>query len=225
MKEKIKYLIGVVIISAVGFGQTGCKPEDGPMGQEGPQGEQGEQGPQGTQGPQGEEGPQGEQGPQGPQGEQGEQGEQGVPGTANVMYTDWKTFDVSDWNQVTEFGRVTQLYEIQEERITENIINTGVVMVYIRFGGSSAPRLLPVTGYVTTSTKEQHLWHRLVTSKIILVFHNLNDNSNPGTFGSGNQYRYIIIPGGTFISYKEDGIDLQKLSFDEVLETLNVSVQ
>ncbi len=198
MKEKIKYLIGVVIISTVGFGQTGCKPEDGPMGQEGPQGEQG---PQGTQ------------------------GEQGVPGTANVMYSDWITFDVSVWKQVTEFGRVTQLYEIQEERITEDLINTGVVMVYIRFGGSSAPRSLPVTGYVTTSTKEQHIWYRLVTGKIILVFHNLNDNINPGTFGSGNQYRYVIIPGGTFISYKDNGIDLQKLSYDEIFETLDMSLK
>ncbi len=216
MKEKIKYLIGVVIISAVGFGQTGCKPEDGPMGQEGPQGEQGEQGPQGEQG---------EQGPQGPPGEQGEQGEQGVPGTANVMYTDWVSFDVSGWNQVTEFGRVTQLYEIQEENISNDIINRGVVLVYIRFGGSTAPRLLPVTGYVTTTTKEQHIWHRLSAGKIILVFHNLNDTTNPGTFGSGNQYRYIIIPGGTLISYKADGINLQKLSYDEVLETLNVTLK
>ena len=193
----------------------------GEQGLQGPQGEQGEQGLEGPQGPQGEQGEQGPEGPQGPQGEQGEQGPEGPPGTANVMYSAWIPFNTNNWKKVTEFGRETQLFEITESLITNDILNSGLVYVYIKFGGAPQPRPLPFTGYVLSTTKEQHLWYRLVLGKIVIVFHNLNEETDPGTFGSGNQYRYIIIPGGTPIP-ANGRADLRKLSYEEMCERYNI---
>lgn len=195
---KNTYLLQLTAIILIVTAFIGCNPEDG------------------AEGPQGAKGEQGIQGPPGPQGEQGESG------TANVMYTEWINFDNSNWNQVTEFGRVTQLYEIEEERITEEIINNGIVLMYIRLGGAPAPRLLPLTGYVTSSSLEQHIWYRLETGSITLAFHNLNNTTNPGTFGSSNSYRYIIIPGGTLITKNLSMLALKKLSYEEVSEMLGV---
>jgi hypothetical protein len=206
-------------------GPKGDQGEQGPQGPKGDQGEQGPQGPkgdQGDQGPQGPQGPQGDQGVQGGQGPQGPQGEQGPSGTANVMYSAWTSFIAAGWQQVTEFSRITQLYDIAEPLINNNIINSGIVMVYVRFGGSSAPRPLPFTGYITSTSKEQHLWFRLVQGKLVLAFHNLNENTNPGTFGTGNQYRYIIIPGGTLIPSGGRVVDLRTLSYEELCQRYNI---
>lgn len=62
---------------------TGCEGPAGPQGDQGPQGLQGLAGAQGTEGPQGEE---------------GTPGPQGDPGTANVFYSNWISFDSSNWN-------------------------------------------------------------------------------------------------------------------------------
>lgn len=198
---KIRTLLQLVVFAAIAIGISTCNPEDGEVGPPGPQGEQGIQGPPGPQ---------------------GDKGEQGEPGTANVMYTEWINFNNSNWNQVTEYGRVSQLYEIAEERITEEIMSNGVVLIYISLAGAPAPRLLPLTGYVTSSSLEQHIWYRLETGKITLVFHNLNNTTNPGTFGSSNSYRYIIIPGGTLITKNLVNLDLKQLSYKEASKLLGV---
>jgi len=142
------------------------------------------------------EGDEGPQGPEGPQGLQGEKGDKGEPGTANVIYSEWTAFEFSQWELVNEFGRQTRIYEIPEPAVTDDIINTGFVMVYVRFAGSQAPRPLPYTGYGTSTSKDQHIYFRLQTALIVIIFHNLGDQLDPGPFGSGNEYRYIIIPGG-----------------------------
>lgn len=121
---------------------------------------------------------------------------------------------------MTEFGRISQLYGIEEDNITEEIINTGVVLMYIRLAGAPAPRSLPMTGYVTSSTMEQHIWYRLSTGLITLVFHNLNNTDNPGTFGSSNQYRYIIIPGGTLIS--RNITDVNNLTYQDAVSAFGI---
>ena len=207
----------------MGFIMAGCEPEEGPVGPEGPQGEQGiqgirgepgPQGPEGPQGPQGEQGPRGETGPrgeqgarglQGPQGEQGPQGPlgpqgvQGEPGTANVIYSEWINFNLNTWTaSFTFFGQTRREYHIDVTEITAAILSSGTVMVYIRLQGTSGSiQPLPLIGPILSSTKDQILNFRLQTGKIVLEFHNSTDrDQDPGRFGTGNQYRYIIIPGG-----------------------------
>jgi len=116
---------------------------------------------------------------------------------------------------VTEFGRETQVYPVEEELVTQEIIDQGLVYVYIRFGGAPQPRPLPFTGYITTTVKNQSLWYRLLTETIEIVFHNVEDNVDPGNFGSANSYRYIIVPGGTAINGKNSQ-NLQNLTYEEI---------
>lgn len=164
----------------------------------------------------GAEGPQGSEGPQGVQGAQGEKGDKGDPGVANVIYSEWTGFVTTNWELVTEFGRQTRIYEIAEPAITEDIMNTGVVLVYLKFGGAPSPRPLPYTGFVTTTAKDQHLWFRLATSAIAIVFHNLGDNLDPGSIGTSNQYRFVIIPGGVPVNGRISAGNELDLSYQEL---------
>lgn len=178
------------------------------------------EGPEGPAGPAGSQGIQGLPGQQGPS---GAQGEPGAPGTANVIYSEWVPFNITNWSAVTEFGRATQLYEVPETLITQEIIDHGFVIIYVRFGGSTNPRPLPFTGYITSTTREQIIWYRLDVGRMIMAFHNISDNTDPSTFGSGNQYRYIIVPGG--IPVAESGksmADLRKLSYEALCEHYNI---
>jgi hypothetical protein len=53
---------------------------------------------------------------------------------------------------------------------------------------------LPIRQAITQN-KDQHLGYTLSTNSITIFLYN-EDATDPGTFGSGNQYRYVIIPGG-----------------------------
>ena len=164
---------------------------------------------EGSTGPAGGQGPAGVQGPEGPPGE---------PGSVNMFYSPWISFQGGQWNQVTEFGRITQLYDITEGLVTQDVIDQGLVLVYLRLAGASAPLPLPYTGFVTSSSTDQHLRYRLTTERITLVFNNIGNGTNPGTFGSSNSYRYVIIPGGTSITANVAA----NLSYDEMRRLLGI---
>jgi hypothetical protein len=157
----------------------------------------------------GEVGPQGPQGIQGPQGEPGPEGEQGSPGTANVIYSDWTAFESTLWTApFSFFGQNRRSYTVEDTTITEDIINSGTVAVYVKFGGTANNiQPLPVIQSII-QVKNQFLGHFLQLGKIVLFFHNMNDELDPGIIGSGNNYRYVIIPGGTSMSGRLAGPDL-----------------
>ena len=153
--------------------------------------------PRVNKGPRGETGPRGEQGARGLQGPQGPQGD---PGTANVIYSEWVDFNLNTWSaSFTFFGQTRREYHIDVPEITAAILSSGTVMVYIRLQGTSGSiQPLPLIGPILSSTKDQILNFRLQTGKIVLEFHNsvTDRDQDPGRFGTGNQYRYVIIPGG-----------------------------
>jgi hypothetical protein len=200
------------------MGPQGPQGPQGPRGLQGPQGEQGVEGPQGPQGPQGEqgaEGPQGEQGPEGPQGPQGPEGEQGPDGssgepgsqpppgedgTVNVIYSEWIAFSLDNWTD--PFGYYEQIrreFPVKVSEIDEEILLSGTVMVYVRFANTFENiQPLPVFGPITKSSEDQMLNYRLESGLIVMELHNLkNRDQDPGRISSLNEFRYIIIPGGT----------------------------
>lgn len=159
---------------------------------------------EGPEGPTGPEGPQGPQGEQGPEGEQGPPGEDGEDGNANVIYSNWIEFNSENWSDATTLGgQVRREYPVAETQLSEEILMTGVVAVYVRFN-SVADRVfsLPVNLHITSS-REQQLNFELEPGTIIITFHEVEDNSvDPGTFGSVAQFRYVIIPGSTLAKQK-----------------------
>ncbi|MEX2511262.1 MAG: hypothetical protein WD398_00030 [Cyclobacteriaceae bacterium] len=121
-------------------GETGPKGEQGEVG---PQGEPGPEGVQGRRGEPGEPGPQGERGSQGEQGRRGEQGEPGPPGedgNANVLV---KTITVTEEGYIddylsakhsnnTLFFFPAKIAKIDDQDITQDIVDNGLVLAYIR---------------------------------------------------------------------------------------------
>lgn len=149
----------------------------------------------------GPEGPTGPQGAQGSQGEQGEEGQEGPPGTANVIYSEWITFDETNWNDPNTIGGQTRIeYPVSESQITDDILASGTIAVYARFDVAPItnrvfplPLILPLT-----SGNEQQLAFELESGTIIITLHDIEDHTiEPTPFGSIGEYRYVIVPGGT----------------------------
>jgi hypothetical protein len=157
--------------------------------------EDGQDGQDGLQGIQGDKGDPGEKGDKG---DPGEKGDPGDPGTANVIYSDWVGFESATWsNPFNFFGQNRRTYPIAETAITDDILNRGMVAVYVRFGGSSTTiQPLPITQALTL-IKAQTLGYELKKGEISLFYFNRDDTNDPGRIGPGNAYRYVIIPGGT----------------------------
>lgn len=145
------------------------------------------------------EGPEGPTGPAGPQGEQGPQGPEGPEGTANVIYSDWIQFDESNWSEsYSLFGQTRREYPVQVSDLSQDILDQGTVAVYVRFAGTpekinSLPVITPISGF-----DNQVLDFELELESIVMAFFNVVDeDSDPDTIGSQNEFRYVIIPGGT----------------------------
>lgn len=153
----------------------------------------------GCEGPTGDTGP---AGAQGPQGEVGPQGPQGPAGTANVIYSEWIAFEASNWSDAySRFGQTRRDYPITETQITAEILSMGTVAVYVRIPVNPTIEdqvfFLPWI-YGLTKGIAQRLAFELSPETINIYFHDVVDQSvDPGSFGSGVEYRYVIIPGGT----------------------------
>ncbi len=177
-RKRANHFIYMALVLVIGLLTASCEPDE----HIGPQGPQGEQGLQGAQG---------QEGPAGPQGQEG---------TANVLYSEWTEFDLNNWSEFfSYFGQIRRIYTINIESVDADIIASGSVLVYVRFAGAfSSIQPLPVIGPITKNSEDQILNYMIQTGEIVLSFHNLtNRDQDPGRIGSGNQYRYIIIPGGT----------------------------
>ena len=164
-------------------------------------------------------------GDQGPAGPAGADGQDGTPGTANVIYSNWTSFVAANWQQQVDFaGDTVQLYGITASSITSAIVTTGAVLMYVRFGGSSVVEALPLVRPILIADPQiKELFYRYTTGNITVEFRNIANANNPGTFGgTGNDYRYIIIPGGVPGANSIAGVDLTGLSYDEVVRRLSI---
>ena len=206
-------------------GEQGPKGEDGsalgvpgPQGEEGTQGEQGEQGPEGPKGATGEDGQDGEDGADGENGENGQDGEDGqdgATGTANVIYSDWipsgfpavinDTFD--QWHMLAP-------------DLTQEIHDTGVVLVYARVSGAFIFQL-PNTFYAGSY---EHYAVRLFDNFDTQIAIRLSsiDGSDIGTPLLNGHFRYVLIPGGVLASGKTTALNYKKMSYAEIAERFNI---
>lgn len=178
----------------------------GPMGPQGPQGVDGIQGPKGDDGEDGQDGAtgaQGEQGEQGPEGPQGPQGPQGPAGTgggsSTVIYSKWFSLANTEWADSTlppEIGsqQITRAFKNAPD-ITSNILDSGIVLSYIRHATIIGNQLMPyqIYNYVINFSP---LPGRLIYYLSDPVTQNASGVFPPDDF----EYRYIIIPGNVLAS-------------------------
>lgn len=132
-------------------------------------------------------------GDQGPEGPAGPEGPQGPPGTANVIYSGWQDVTFApDKNQNGD--TIGYEIEIPAPKLTSSIINNGEMKVYINAGSAASPVVYPLP-YVDVYFGG-NIDVAFLVGKIALYA-----NFDASTYTENNvkyqQYRYILIPGGT----------------------------
>ena len=142
----------------------------------------------------GDTGPAGPAGPAGPTGAAGAAGPKGDTGTANVIYSAW--LDANYTADTIHNGAIIDTVGFfliaNVPKLTNAILSTGEIKVYLNFGTSTTPVVVPLP-YTTTSGI-------LLTPFFYLSTIEIDANANPSTYldtdGKHLQWRYILIPGG-----------------------------
>ncbi len=170
-------------------GATGATGSPGATGPAGANGATGPAGATGAKGDKGDPGTNGTNGTNGANGATGEKGDKGDPGTANVIYSGWFTPNINDWQKLSD---INYTYTITEGKITQDIVDRGVVLAYSRQNANSASYLLPLT--MTTPSSISNYNVGMSIEKVIFNFLELLEPS--GKPANNLQFRYVIIPGG-----------------------------
>lgn len=160
------------------------------------------------EGPQGPVGPAGSNGAQGPA---GPQGQQGVPGTANVVYSSWAR--AGAWSTVDVYGVVRSFIDINAPRLTQEVIDRGVVLVYVKLTtDNNQVRQLPVT--VFAQFTEELIDFSLIANRIRVWSTPVRPPISPSP---NYEFRYVIIPGA-----QAARMNYENLSYEEAREMFNL---
>lgn len=189
------------------IGPTGATGAVGATGATGAVGATGATGATGLQGPKGDTGATGATGPQGPA---GPAGGSGTGTTINVIYSDWFTPAFVDWQKITE---KSYLYSIIEAKITQDIIDKGVVLAYSRQSVGGPAYLLPMMLETSSGLTNYNIAAAL--GKVNITFSELLDIQGKPT--TGLQYRYVIIPGGV-----KSRANIDYTNFDDVAKAFGI---
>jgi len=194
----------------------------------------GEDGMDGMQGVPGEAGADGQDGTDGEDGTNGEDGTDGEDGNANVISSGWINYDDALWTEVfSQFSVDQRTHPVDIPDFTVEMADTAAILMYTRFAGTSS-YILPFIENITASGGEQQelsFQPRRNGGGIDIRMVNTSLVGDPGTFGSGNEYRYVIIPAPsgrsanfspeTTQKYYEDlGVDFS--NYESVIEYFNL---
>ena len=215
MKVFTKFGLSVFLISAV----MSCKGPEGPIGPQGVKGDTGAAGATGATGPAGVNGAvgltgaAGATGATGATGPQGPKGDKGDTGSINITSSDWFSPTTADWQKVTN---TQYLYALNEPKITQNILNAGLVLVYGRIQPNSTVYLLPITtvtnvGLVTFLTSAS-------LGKIGIQYIELSDFQANLNLLPVKQFRYVIVPGAL-----GGRTDIDYNNYEEVKKAFNIA--
>jgi len=149
----------------------------------------------------------------GKDGEVGLTGPAGPMGNANVVYSTWKSFQSSQRDTLID-GTKLRVNHLIEPKLTQNIIDTGSIQVFMRFQSTVWP--LPITSDAGSATMANTVSYIPSPSKLFITRYT-HDNSASIGFGSV-QWRYIFIPGNALAK----GKDVSKLSYEELCKMYNI---
>lgn len=145
------------------------------------------------EGPEGPAGLDGLEGAQGVQGATGAQGPAGPLGATNVIYSPWIT-NVWVKDEVTKFVS----HEIGAPKITQEIMDKGVVIAYFRESSyMDFIKILP-TIYYQNSVPVFSIDFSIHVGRLVF-FHGASEATNGEgveTTSPNSQIRYILLPGG-----------------------------
>lgn len=143
-------------------------------------------------------------------GTDGVDGTNGVDGDINVIYSQWLT---SPFTEPISNSQVAANFNNQTD-ITQEIIDNGAILLFGREANSSITYALPVTFSGGGNLEESH-WFRAEVGVLRVGIHDLNAVPIDNRFI--DEYRYILIPGGTSAKGTNSHIDFQKMSYEAVI--------
>lgn len=139
----------------------------------------------------------------------------GATGTANVIYSGW--MNANRFKDSTIDNTVRRIGHIYTPRLTSAIISSGVVLVYLNFGGGTFP--LP---YSSNAANKISTIDYFLKSNEIVVSRYTHDGTNSVSLSTALSYRFVIIPGGVLAKLERDHIDLNNpILLQKALNNLN----
>lgn len=131
--------------------------------------------------------------------------------TPDRYYSEWQPMKEENWSEpINYFSQLKREYIIEEVKIDEHVISKGTVIVHVRTVSNADNHLdqsvftLPVVLHITKPSS-QYLGALFNRGYIKIVFHDLEDESDPGLIPSNLlEYRYVIIPAGIPLSNLTD---------------------
>ncbi|MBD3616069.1 MAG: hypothetical protein HUJ22_05800 [Gracilimonas sp.] len=139
-----------------------------------------------------------------------------LKGTANVMYSSWTYLDSAVRDTTIDSSNM-KIGDINAPQLTQEILDTGVVNVYMQFSNYIYP--LPYTGYAGGITNTMDFLPRLNLIQITRFTH---DNSGSVGFNSSLQYRYVLIPGGVAAKSKMSKDQIKTMSYQEAKKRFGI---
>jgi hypothetical protein len=145
-------------------------------------------------------GPAGPTGPSGPAGPTGATGPAGATGTANVIYGEW--FKPESYKSESVFGIQYFTHNHAVPAITQEILDTGVVLVYAKLLGYNSivwpvtqVGQLPINITYMQGGLQSDTWSGYPSvGNIKIQF--TNSNNIYTSISTAHVFRYVIIPGG-----------------------------
>ncbi len=145
------------------------------------------------------------------EGSGGPRGPAGPAGTANVIYSDW--FSPATWDLANVYGVHERSYTMTAPLLTQEIIDQGVVMVYMRFAGLY-PEINQLPVVITNGSDQLNFTSRAQAGSVKAIYYLLNAPANdPVIIPNTNQVRYVLIPGGVLAAVAaSEGIASDRLA-------------
>jgi len=142
----------------------------------------------------------------------GADGQDGEDGNANVIASEWFSFENSDWGGNDDQQNVTK----DAPEITQNVLDSSAILVYRQvLAPSDGPTPLPVyNGIFYTS-------FTLDVGEIDFKTIRTDGNTVIISNSSNVQYRYVIIPPAASTSGKAN-YDFEKMTYEEVMNHLGL---
>ena len=131
---------------------------------------------------------------------------------AKVFYSGWKNA-VRLKDSIID-GTTMRIGHIYAPSLTASIINNSAILMYLDFGGGNFA--LPYTS--RASGRMSTITFKLKTNEIV-VYRFVYDGGALINLGGSINFRYVIIPGNTYLGMKKRNIDIKDpLAVEEYLE-------
>lgn len=159
-------------------------------------------------------GPAGAQGPPGSSGAAGPAGPAGAAGTANVIYSPW--IDTANFRPDTIMtgpiiDTIGFFANISAPKLDLTILDRGEIKVYMKIGSATDPVVFPLP-----------FNNGSLFIDVVFFLNTIQLYSNGDLTGSGIQFRYILIPGGTAARPGPNGKTVDWNNYKEVQQYLGL---